>query len=98
MAFVDHETTETHSTEEFKKSFQVFFWTKFMVAVLNYSGLSKAVSLYQQQQMTLRNVMFFQRGLILLSLVGVIFVSVMRYMKNPPKLMILVVTYQLSYG
>ena len=25
MAFVDHETTETHTTEEFKKSFQVFF-------------------------------------------------------------------------
>ena len=25
MAFVDHETTETHPTEEFKKSFQVFF-------------------------------------------------------------------------
>lgn len=69
-----------------------------MVAVLNYSGLSKAVSLYQQQQMTLRNVMFFQRGLILLSLVGVIFVSAMRYMKKPRKLMILVVTYQLSYG
>ena len=62
MAFVDHETTETHTTEEFKKSFQVFFLSqiydsgfklsnKYTFVKWRWSNLSKTVSFFQPQQM-----------------------------------------------